>query len=141
MTQAPVIRNRAEALFAEELRAAGKIYVYQPIPPIRLGALGSYRPDFYVPAEQRYYEVIGTRTAETLNRAKVAAARALLGDRLVVVDRRPRGVRPYTLVVRARKHSAVKSAAALEGVTMRVWIEEAIDRKLGEKPRREGKGR
>ena len=67
------ITNEAEARFAAQLSAAGKNYVYQPTKfPLPL-PWRSYRPDFYVPEDDRYYEVVGSRQALSQNREKIHA--------------------------------------------------------------------
>ena len=62
------IPNKAEANFASTLRAQGIEYEHQP-----RGFRLYYRPDFYVPARNCYYEVVGTRQALSLNADKICA--------------------------------------------------------------------
>ena len=66
MKQNGHISNRAEATFAQLLTNRGLEFEHQP-----QGFRLYYRPDFYVPAEECYYEVVGTRQALALNRGKI----------------------------------------------------------------------
>ena len=68
--------NHAEKRFAASLRRQGKKYVAQPGPFALPAPYFTYRPDFYVPDENCYYEVVGTRQAFSLQVGKINAFRS-----------------------------------------------------------------
>src|SRR3990172_1295827 len=63
------IRNPKEYAFAKSL--AGKLWFWQPKTFRLTNHLRSYRPDFYVVEDGCFYEVVGTRQAYSLQRAKI----------------------------------------------------------------------
>lgn len=79
--------------FAKILKEQGRAFVFQP-PPFRIG-LRTYRPDFYLPDENKYIDVVGTRQAFYGVRRKLEMARKLYGAVIEVV--RPDGT-PYSSV-------------------------------------------
>jgi hypothetical protein len=63
------IRHAAEQIFADILKQSQLEFVYQPA-TFHFNGI-SYTPDFYVPKDQTFYEVIGTRQAYSLTRQKI----------------------------------------------------------------------
>ncbi len=71
----PTIFNSAEAAFASQLEAEGKLYFYQPKAFVLPELETSYTPDFYVIEDKTFYEVIGTRQAFSYQREKIESFR------------------------------------------------------------------
>jgi len=66
--------SNAEQIFARILKRKGIDFIYQPKPAFHMNYLGAtitYRPDFYIPSEDTYYEVVGTRQAFHANKEKL----------------------------------------------------------------------
>jgi len=63
------VRYRAERIFAKFLKESGLEFVYQPA-VFHFNGI-SYHPDFYIPKDQIFYEVIGTRQAYSQIRQKI----------------------------------------------------------------------
>ncbi len=62
------IRNKAELTFSKMLKG---LWFWQPKTFKLSNHLGTYRPDFYSVEKDRFYEVVGTRQAFSLQRAKI----------------------------------------------------------------------
>lgn len=75
--------TEAEKHFAGLLIKSGIEYVY-PVNPIPVGK-STYRPDFYLPQNDLYVEVVGTRQAYSLNRKKYKEFSALYPDKKFVI--------------------------------------------------------
>jgi len=67
------IRHWREQIFADKLTRQGKRFIYQPASFNVEGI--QYRPDFYVPSDRIFYEVVGTRQAFNQNRQKIDLVR------------------------------------------------------------------
>lgn len=67
--------NKADKAFAERLESLGLPYIYQAT-RFCLGNT-TYTPDFYLPKDQVYYEIVGTRQAVSLLRQKIRRLRQL----------------------------------------------------------------
>jgi len=68
-TKPQKIYNRREQIFADLLTAQGKDFFYQPA-VFHVNGI-QYRPDFYIPSEMIFYEVVGSRQAFHQNRQKI----------------------------------------------------------------------
>lgn len=64
------IWHESERRFAKFLEAKGVDFIPHPRPPFRLGII-KYTPDFYLPAEKTYVEVVGSRQALQQNLPKI----------------------------------------------------------------------
>jgi len=81
------IRHTRELTFSELLTSNGTEWVYEPVRFILPEPHRSYTPDFYLPKEQRYVELIGTRQAYFSAAPKLAAFKVCYPDiPLDVVD-------------------------------------------------------
>lgn len=67
--------NVGEATFAKKLLAEGLRYIYQPKSFLMRPPYRSYRPDFYVPAQRRFYEVMAMWETWCGARRKIAEFR------------------------------------------------------------------
>lgn len=68
-TKAQKIRYSREQVFADLLTSQGKKFLYQSA-VFHVNGI-QYRPDFYIPKERIFYEVVGTRQAFNQNRQKI----------------------------------------------------------------------
>lgn len=98
------IHNWREQIFADLLTAQGKEYFYQPA-VFHVNGI-QYRPDFYIPAETIFYEVVGSRQAFHQNRQKIDAVRKaypFIKIEIVNPDGTPHKARPVRVEMKIGK--------------------------------------
>jgi len=79
------IKYSKEKMFARLLRQQKRKFTYQ-VPIFRLKN-SYYRPDFYLPKENLYIEVVGSRQAYHANKAKYEEFKKLYPDiKFIIVD-------------------------------------------------------
>ena len=71
-----IIANVGEQQFSKVLDSRHSDYIYQPMSK-KLEAI-NYRPDFYVPENNCYYEVIGCKQGYHNNKDKILKAKKLV---------------------------------------------------------------
>lgn len=110
------IKNAAEIEYAAMLDSVGKKYIYHPaaICSDRFpGKTKKYYPDFYLPDENAYIEVINTRQAYFANKEKYAVVFDL-GYNFRIIDKCGN---PYKrAILDANKHITVTKTAREKGV-------------------------
>lgn len=110
------IKNDAEIEYASMLDSIGKKYIYHPVAICSdrfPGKTKKYYPDFYIPDENAYIEVINTRQAYFANKEKYAVVFDL-GYNFKIVDRRGN---PYkSAILDTNKCVTVAAAAREKGV-------------------------
>jgi hypothetical protein len=77
------IVHDAERQYAKRLLALGKKYIYQP--RMENHGVVFYRPDFFIPRDNVYIEVVGTRQAFSLNKRKYALFIRLFPDKTLLI--------------------------------------------------------
>src|SRR3990167_8003781 len=70
-----IIRHSRERSFADQLTARGIAWQYEPHRFPLPAPHNSYTPDFYIQAEDKYIELMGTRQAFSQARKKIAEFR------------------------------------------------------------------
>jgi len=98
------IYNRREQIFADFLTAQGKEFYYQPA-VFHVDGI-QYRPDFYIPSERVFYEVVGSRQAFSQNRQKIdAVQKAYPFVKILIVnpDGTPHKARPIKVEMKIKR--------------------------------------